>query len=688
MNRTPRTDAFSTNDAAGMNTDEQLGGPSTSPAVQWESGTEVPPFISSNPGAVALLVELAAGQVDPPPGLRVTNSVAVQIWRLIFDGKAKATELKCVGRCGLYTILGSLSLGVRPIEDDAAVKRLETFMGRRGGSNSGLAPTFKEEIKKRDRNPRMAGMSLEEAEQHLHILWDSELLDFAFQPKQVATVDEGGVCAGGGGGGDDPNDPATAGQTDSAAPRANDYNVALDIRTRCLEAQLQLRALAAASERRRHGLQLSVWHLCGGQLPDDALRLIDARVRAAKKVGARREETYELQAIRLREQVDEERRRIATLEAEVHKHQRNSVRGMRMLDRARSKFEAKLHAANEERQALQEQHKSDVKEQRRAAIIRYRALQKDMQESTAIALEATTRLESDITNLEGQLRRAKAALRLGNKEKEATRQEAEELLRRAQEARSWARVKEEEARRKRAEDERSAAQYEVARLAEELAGRQQRVAAEKQELYYLRYRVKELQTKVSTYDARSNLKFFEVEPLTESVELLRQELEAQKAATAKYKAIAEPDRTYFQKGGFTLAVDLAVAECMCKALVSRNQVPLLFIIFARFFQITIPTHKMMVPHKKIEGKMTYIERALTYLPGKTHVKEVAATLNQAHKLQMGVQLLESAEGYAYISDGAESLQSEYLSQLLSKRDANGKVIITSHTLLCDFNISL
>ena len=201
MNRTSHTDASSTNEAAGMNTDEQLGGPSTSPAVQWESGTESPPFISSNPGAVALLVELAAGQVDPPPGLRVTNSVAVQIWRLIFDGKAKATELKGVGRCGLYAILGSLSLGVRPIEDDAAVKRLETFMGRRGRSNSGLVPTFKEEIKKRDRNPKMAGMSLEEAEEHLHILWDSELLDFAFQPKQVSTVDEGGVCAGAAAGG-------------------------------------------------------------------------------------------------------------------------------------------------------------------------------------------------------------------------------------------------------------------------------------------------------------------------------------------------------------------------------------------------------------------------------------------------------------------------------------------------------
>ena len=41
---------------------------------------------------------------------------------------------------------------------------------------------------------------------------------------------------------------------------------------------------------------------------------------------------------------------------------------------------------------------------------------------------------------------------------------------------------------------------------------------------------------------------------------------------------------------------------------------------------------------------------------------------------MGVQLLETEDdSYCYVADGAESLQSEWLAQLLSRRDANGKL---------------
>ena len=141
------------------------------------------------------------------------------------------------------------------------------------------------------------------------------------------------------------------------------------------------------------------------------------------------------------------------------------------------------------------------------------------------------------------------------------------------------------------------------------------------------------------------------------------------------KAITEPDPEYFSKdNGFTLAVDLAIAESLTKAHVSRNQVPLLFIIFGIFFRVKIPTHMRKVPFKKIDGKMTFTERELLYTPGKTHVKQVCATLNQAHKLQIGVQLLETeGDSYTYIADGAESLQSEWLAQLLSHRGADGKL---------------
>eukprot|EP00965_Chrysotila_dentata_P227489 6196047-Pleurochrysis_carterae.AAC.5 len=67
----------------------------------------------------------------------------------------------------------------------------------------------------------------------------------------------------------------------------------------------------------------------------------------------------------------------------------------------------------------------------------------------------------------------------------------------------------------------------------------------------------------------------------------------------------------------------------------------------------------------VDRKMSYVEKELQYIPGKTHVKEVCATLSQAHKLQIGTQLLQGDHGYCYISDGAESQQTEYLAQLLS-----------------------
>lgn len=111
---------------------------------------------------------------------------------------------------------------------------------------------------------------------------------------------------------------------------------------------------------------------------------------------------------------------------------------------------------------------------------------------------------------------------------------------------------------------------------------------------------------------------------------------------------------------------------------SRNQVPLLFIIFERFFRIKMPSRKIKVPYKRVDGKMTFVERDVKYIPGRTHVQEVCATLNQAHKLQIGVQLLETeGESYCYTADGAESLQSEWLSQLLSHRDMNGKLQVTA-----------
>eukprot|EP00965_Chrysotila_dentata_P067082 2220387-Pleurochrysis_carterae.AAC.1 len=53
--------------------------------------------------------------------------------------------------------------------------------------------------------------------------------------------------------------------------------------------------------------------------------------------------------------------------------------------------------------------------------------------------------------------------------------------------------------------------------------------------------------------------------------------------------------------------------------------------------------------------MTHVEKELLYVPGKTHVKKVCATLNQAHTLEIGsTQLLETDDGHTATSPTAPS----------------------------------
>jgi len=100
---------------------------------------------------------------------------------------------------------------------------------------------------------------------------------------------------------------------------------------------------------------------------------------------------------------------------------------------------------------------------------------------------------------------------------------------------------------------------------------------------------------------------------------LREQLRhAQK--TQRLRDIVESPSTFFKRGtGFTLEVDLAIAEAITKANVSRNKVSLLFRIFARFFRIKLPSRKLHVPHKMLQGTMQYIEREIAFIPGRTHV---------------------------------------------------------------------
>ena len=172
--------------------------------------------------------------------------------------------------------------------------------------------------------------------------------------------------------------------------------------------------------------------------------------------------------------------------------------------------------------------------------------------------------------------------------------------------------------------------------------------------------------------------------LEKQVAKLQVQLKAATEEAAKFKAIAEPEATYFKQKtkshAFTAAVDLAIIEALCLG-VARNKVPALFNVFARFFRIKVPGHEIKVPGKWVDGKPTSVKRFLLYLPGATHVKEMAGVMNQLHKLQVGQWLLEYMESdtetsCCYIADGAESQQRDFLAQMLARR-VDGKLELMS-----------
>ena len=291
--------------------------------------------------------------------------------------------------------------------------------------------------------------------------------------------------------------------------------------------------------------------------------------------------------------------------------------------------------------------------------------------------EAVTALKQEVARLhlavQACARQSEAAVETADNKAAA---HAAKVLRVTETGRPWILMREHAARAGRAEAELETALDLVADLKEELAARNRGRASEHEQLIYFRRRTKELQVKLEQHHSRSNTGFAELKPLVEENEALRTEV-AEARRGRQDRAVAEPDKSHFKtNGAFSLGVDLAITECLTRSNVSRKKVPELFLVFARFFGAKLPTHKRKVPLKKVNRKMTYVERQLLHVPGRTHVKEVCATLNQVHKLQIGSELLEAGDTkYCYIVDGGESLQIDYLAQLLSRRNADGEGVL-------------
>ena len=61
-----------------------------------------------------------------------------------------------------------------------------------------------------------------------------------------------------------------------------------------------------------------------------------------------------------------------------------------------------------------------------------------------------------------------------------------------------------------------------------------------------------------------------------------------------------------------------------------------------------------MPGPWVDGRRTTVERYVYYLPGKSHVKEMAAVMNQLNKLQMGEWLMQHIESPPHQVAGADA----------------------------------
>jgi len=212
---------------------------------QWKRGVEPPPFICTNPAAVSLCENILAGNLETLPAIFMSEAIAVQVYRLVFDRDRRAESLKDIGIGGVYVILATLARRALAPADAAAAKRLKDVLARKPGSASRTAPgldtALRAKVGRRDRDPDIpAGMQYEEATTHVLKLWDLLPLNFDF----------GMVSSGGGGG--DPGGGGSGSVTGDKAPAAPMFYLSqLDPRTQALNEGLGMKAaccLRAANE--------------------------------------------------------------------------------------------------------------------------------------------------------------------------------------------------------------------------------------------------------------------------------------------------------------------------------------------------------------------------------------------------------------------------------------------------------
>eukprot|EP00966_Prymnesium_polylepis_P337089 7391883-Prymnesium_polylepis.1 len=330
------------------------------------------------------------------------------------------------------------------------------------------------------------------------------------------------------------------------------------------------------------------------------------------------------------------------LEARVRAAELKPQRQQRQFEYAKQQAAADMQAVVDAKEEMHKDFCAELKEQKRTHAFEVNELRGEWRAERAEAGERVASLEGMIRELQRQVQRAQAALRKGGKEAEREKEQLTGEMERLREGRVWASVREEEAKRRRVEAQRDELKAEVARLTEQVHARSRKHSAEMDELYTLRGRVKALQKLNATYDVKTQRKFFEVDPILEQkadlerqVASLRQQLKAQQEETARFKAVAQPPKSkFFRSGHYTSDVDLLALEMIASCGISPNVAPKLFVMFANFYGVTLPSRqKKVLTGTDAEGKRMYEVKDVLFIPGKTHMKELPAIGGELHKMQ-------------------------------------------------------
>ena len=248
-----------------------------------------------------------------------------------------------------------------------------------------------------------------------------------------------------GGGGGDPGGGGSSGAVEQAAAGDARYT-GLDLRTRSFDAAISLLAASRRLQLLADGQtdEITVWHEQGGGLPQDALRVIDEYVRETPQSRRiRREATFELQVVGLRQTIDEERQKTEAAHTEARRHEMAAIRSLRQLEAARAEFQAQLKEAAAEALEQQEALATQLRQQRTAAAVKHRALLAQMQDERRAADDRHTELQGVITGLERAINSISSSTKAAYKEKDAALAQAQAEVARAKEGRTWANVQRE-----------------------------------------------------------------------------------------------------------------------------------------------------------------------------------------------------------------------------------------------------